>query len=130
MRPLAQQFSKYLAGYPVIRALVAPLLMAGCLLSGCSKSGDQPAGAKSGNPITAPVDYIGAAGQAQKKSMKTLDEAGLNQSIQMFYAQEGRYPKDLNELVNPNYLTKLPTPPVGMKFDYNPTIGQVKVVPK
>jgi len=131
MRELAQGFSKYLAGYSVLWAFVAPLLMAGSLLSGCSKSDNPPASStKSGNPLTAPVDYLGAAAQAQKKSIKTLDEAGLNQSVQMFYAQEGRYPKDLNELVNPSYLSQLPTPPVGTKFDYNPTTGQVKVVPK
>lgn len=107
--------------------------MAGCLLFGCGKSDpsteSKPA-SSSGNPLTAPVDYLGAAAQAQKKSIKTLDEAGLNQTVQMFYAGEGRYPKDLNELVKPDYLTKLPAPPAGMKFDYNPTTGQVKVVPK
>jgi hypothetical protein len=109
------------------------LPMAGCLLFGCGKSSTEskPANASSsGNPLTAPVDYLGAAAQAQKKSIKTLDEVGLNQTVQMFYAGEGRYPKDLNELVKPDYLTKLPAPPAGMKFDYNPTTGQVKVVPK
>jgi len=48
----------------------------------------------------------------------------------MFYAQEGRYPKNLDELVGPNYLSRLPAPPPGMKFDYNPGTGQLKVVPK
>ena len=133
MRLFAHRFSKSLAGYPAMGALLVGVV-AGCFLSGCSRS--EPAAPKpanqpsSGNPITAPVDYLGAAAQAQKKSIKTLDEAGLNQNIQMFYAAEGRYPKDLNELVGPNYLTKLPAPPPGMKFDYNPTTGQVKVVPK
>jgi hypothetical protein len=132
MRRFAQNLSKSLAGYPVMRISLIPLLMAGFLLSGCGKSEPQPAGkpANSGNPLTAPVDYLGAAAQAQKKSMKTLDEVGLNQAIQMFNVSEGRYPKDLNELVNPSYLSKLPTPPPGMKFDYNPATGQVKVVPK
>jgi len=36
----------------------------------------------------------------------------------------------LNELVSPNYLPRLPSPPPGMKFDYNPATGQVKVVPQ
>src|SRR4051812_5891715 len=102
MRLHAQRFSKSLAGYPVIGFSLISLLMAGCFLSGCSKSESaapsKPSGS-SGNPITAPVDYLGAAAQGQKKAMKTLDEAGLNQTIQMFYAAEGRYPKDLNELV-------------------------------
>lgn len=136
MRLSAQRFSKFLAGCQAINSAVfgIVLLMAGPFLSGCGKSEPPPpsnaAKPSSGNPITAPVDYLGAAAQAQKKSMKTLDEAGLNQSVQMFYAQEGRYPKNLDELVSPNYLPRLPTPPPGMKFDYNPATGQVKVVPK
>ena len=136
MRLLAQRFSKFLAGYQAINPAVfgIALLMAGSLISGCGKSESPPpsnaAKPSSGNPLTAPADYLGAAAQAQKKSMKTLDEAGLNQSIQMFYAQEGRYPKNLDELVGPNYLSRLPAPPPGMKFDYNPATGQVKVVPK
>jgi hypothetical protein len=132
MRSFAQRFSKYLAGCPA-RTPVVPLLMAGCLFFGCKKSETQPSNAtksSSGNPITAPVDYLGAVAQGQKRSIKTLDEAGLNQTIQMFQAAEGRYPKDLNELVSPDYLSKLPAPPAGMKFDYNPTTGRVKVVPK
>ena len=136
MRLTAQRFSKFLAGYrasnPALFGIA--LLMAGSLLSGCGKS-ESPAPSNaakpsSGNPLTAPADYLGAAAQAQKKSVKTLDEAGLNQSVQLFYAQEGRYPKNLDELVNPNYLPRLPTPPTGMKFDYNPATGQVKVVPQ
>lgn len=132
MRRLAQVFSKSLAGYPV-SGLCLTLSMAGCLFSGCSKSDSpsqqKPAGS-SGNPLTAPVDYLGAAAQGQKKAIRTLDQAGLNQTVQMFYATEGRYPKDLNELVKPDYLSKLPAPPAGMKFDYNPQTGQVKVVAK
>ncbi|SRR5258706_555283 len=132
MRRFAQNLSKPLAGYPEMRIPLVLLLMAGFLFFGCSKSDQQPAAkpASSGNPLTAPADYLGAAAQAQKKSMKTLDEAGLNQTIQMFNVSEGRYPKDLNELVSPNYLSRLPAPPPGMKFDYNPATGQVKVVPK
>jgi len=136
MRLSAQRFSKFLAGYRAINPKFCGvvLLMAGSFLSGCGKSDSPPpsgaAKPSSGNPITAPVDYLGAAAQAQKKSIKTLDEAGLNQSVQLFYAQEGRYPKTLNELVSPNYLPRLPSPPPGMKFDYNPATGQVKVVPQ
>jgi len=130
MRTLAQAISKSLAGYPVARNLLVPLSMAGCLLLGCSKSEPTPPAKSSGNPITAPVDYLGAVAQGQKRAMKTLDQAGLNQTIQMFYANEGRFPKDLNELVKPDYLSKLPVPPPGMKFNYNPATGELKVVPQ
>ena len=133
MRSFAQRFSKSLAGYSASWTCVVPLLMAGCFFLGCSKSEtQQPAKSSTsgGNPVTAPVDYLGAVAQGQKKSISTIDQAGITQAINMFQAAEGRYPKDLNELVGPDYLPRLPTPPPGMKFDYNPTTGQFKVVPK
>jgi len=112
-------------------------LMAGlCFLCGCNKSNtggsstNAPATNASGNPITAPVDYLGAVGQAKRSSERTLGTLGINQAVQMFYTQEGRYPKSLNELVSKSYLSSVPTAPAGNKFDYNPQTGQVKVVPQ
>jgi hypothetical protein len=46
----------------------------------------------------------------------------------MFNVQEGRYPKDLNELVEKKYMRVLPEPPYGMKIVYDPNTGTVKVV--
>jgi len=111
------------------------ILMAGLLLPGCGKKDTLPAkptntaASDSGNPLTAPVDYLGAVAKAKKVADKSLNTVGFNQAIQMFQATEGRFPKTLNELV-PDYLHSLPEPPAGMKFDYNPTTGQLKVVPK
>jgi hypothetical protein len=110
------------------------VLLTGLIFTGCQK--EEPSASKptntssSGNPLTAPVDYLGAAAKAKQSAVKTLDTAGLNQTVQLFFAQEGRYPKTLNELVRPNYLSKLPEPPFGTKFDYDPASGEVKVVPK
>ena len=122
-----------MAGHPVITRIGLALLMAGFILSGCSDSAkkpDQPGQKSSGNPLTAPADYLNSAAQARNRAIKTVDDAGLNQSIQLFYAQEGRYPKNLNELVRPDYLSRLPQPPPGMKFDYNPETGKLNVVPQ
>jgi hypothetical protein len=82
----------------------------------------------SGNPITAPVDYLGAVNQARKGALKTIDQAALNSAIELFNAQEDRYPKDLNELAEKRYIQGVPTPPPGSRFDYNPQTGQLKVV--
>jgi hypothetical protein len=108
-------------------------LTAGLLLSGCGDSGgssaSKPTNASSGNPVTAPVDYLGAVGQAQKTMTKTAAAAGLTEAIRMYEAQKGRLPKNLNELV-PEFISKLPAPPAGMKYDYNPADGSLKVVPQ
>jgi hypothetical protein len=105
------------------------------LSAGCDNSGDAPGGtnaastnSSSGSIVTAPVDYLGAVGNAHKSAVKTVDTASLNQAVQLFHLEKGRYPKDLNELVQEKYMPRLPAAPYGMKLDYNPTTGQVKVL--
>ena len=95
-----------------------------------SSAASNPPPAASGNPVTAPVDYLGGVANAKRNADIKLETASINKAVQLFYAQEGRYPKDLNELVRPEYLPRLPTPPPGMKLDYNPATGAVKVVPQ
>jgi hypothetical protein len=109
------------------------IVMAGLLFCGCGKqdSTSQSTNASSsGNPLTAPVDYLGAAAKAKKATEKTVSSAGLNQAIQMFQAQEGRNPKTLAELVSKQYLSSIPPAPAGMRYDYNPQTGQVRVIPQ
>ena len=118
------------------------LIAAGLFLTGCggSHSSKQAQATNStatptnatvnyntGNPITAPVDYLGAVAQAQKYAVKTIDVSYLDHAIQEFSAAEGRYPKDLNELM-PNYIGKIPQAPYGSKIIYDPNTGTVKIV--
>ena len=92
--------------------------------------GTNPPVAPSGNPVTAPVDYLGAVAKGKTTADAKIDAASINKAVQLFYAQEGRYPKDLNEVIGPEYLPRLPAPPTGMKYNYNPATGEVKVVPQ
>src|SRR5262245_11883321 len=104
---------------------------AGLLLAACGQKADNSApstnappattppqttntSADGGSVLTAPVDYLAAAARAQQSAVKTVDVAAVNQAIQMFNVQEGRYPKDLNELVEKKYMPKLPPVPYGM----------------
>ena len=80
--------------------------------------------------MSAPADYVGALGKAKQTAVKTADVTSLNQAIQMFAVENGRNPKDLNELVEKKFMGKIPEPPAGMKFDYDATAGKVKVVPQ
>lgn len=83
--------------------------------------------AATGNPITAPVDYLGAIAKAKKFSEKTIDVTSINQAIQLFYAQEDRFPKNLEELASKHYIGSVPPAPTGMRWDYNPQTGQLKM---
>ena len=108
-------------------------LAASLFLAGCGDSADKPGqptnGAASGsNPLNAPADYVGALGKAQKTAVKTVDITSLNQAIQMFNVDQGRNPKDLNELVEKKFIPKLPDAPRGMKLEYDATAGKVTVV--
>lgn len=112
----------------------ALLLISGILflLVACGKSPEPKESAQdsssSGNPLTAPVDYLGAISKAKNSAVRTIDLASLKQSIQLFYGSEGRFPKELKELVSLGYIGKLPAPPQGSRFSYNPAKGEIGLV--
>jgi hypothetical protein len=101
------------------------LIAAAALLAGCgNKSG-------SGTQVNTATNgfggYVKGMGEAQRNADKTIDVSSITKAIQLFYVQEGRYPKDLQELV-PNYMPKIPDAPYGYKIDYDAVKGEVKVV--
>jgi hypothetical protein len=115
---------------------------AGLLLAGCGQNSSTPTTQgtnaatggtnaatryDTGNPLTAPADYLGAVVQAQQHAEKVIDVSYINQDIQLFNATEGRYPKTLQELI-PDYLGKMPVVPNGYKLDYDTNTYTVKVV--
>jgi hypothetical protein len=100
------------------------LIAAGLLAAGCGKnSGSQAQGTNSA------LDYGNTLVNAKKTADKTIDVSYLNQALQQFNVQEGRYPKTLQELT-PNYVAKIPDAPLGYKLDYDAVKGEVKVVPQ
>jgi hypothetical protein len=119
-----------------MRVLLLIPVVAGVLLTGCGKSSSSTEQSATnnattnyanGNPITAVPDYIGAVGNAQKYAVKQIDLSYLHEAIEQFNVAEGRYPKDLKELV-PNYIGKVPEAPYGSKIIYDSNTGTVKVV--
>ena len=108
-------------------------LAASLLLIGCGESSNppgQPTNAATGgsSPLSAPADYAGALGKAQQTAVKTVDTTSLNQAIQMFNVENGRNPKDLNELVEKKFIPRIPDAPRGMKLEYDAAAGKVRVV--
>jgi hypothetical protein len=108
------------------------LTVTALLLAGCGDNSSQGSGAETnsagGNPLTAPVDYLGAMGRAQQTADKTADLTSVNQAIQMFQVEHGRYPKDLDELVQLKFLRTMPEPPYGMTYIYDAKTGRVQAV--
>jgi hypothetical protein len=107
---------------------------ASLLLAGCGEKSDKPASgtnttsSSGSSPLSAPADYVGALGKGQQSAIKTVDTTSLKQAIQLFNVDNGRNPKDLNELVAQKFIPKIPEAPYGMKIQYDPASGNVTVV--
>jgi len=102
----------------------AAILLAGCGNSSSSPNQGTNAAASANNN---PADYLGSLVQAKKTADKTIDVSYLNQALQLFNVQEGRFPKTLAELT-PKYVAQIPDAPVGYKLDYDAAKGEVKLV--
>lgn len=113
--------------------ILASLLPALSFLPACSKQ--QPAQnspgtntASSGtSPVDAPGGYLQAIAKGQQSAVKTIDTTSINKAIELFNVDQGRNPRDLNELVEKKYLPQIPTPPFGTKLVYDANAGTVKV---
>jgi hypothetical protein len=108
--------------------IAASLVISSLCIVGCKKEDKQVPRASQDNVATAPVDYLSRATKAEQSMEKNIDVTSLNNAIQLFNVQEGRFPTDLNELVTKKYLGKIPTPPFGSKLQYDAKTGKVSVV--
>jgi hypothetical protein len=109
-----------------ILTLVTAALMTGC--GDKSSPPTQTTNAASGGTLTAPVEYLGAMARAEQSAVKTIDTASMKSAIQMFQADQGRLPKDLNELVEKKFIPKIPATPFGTKLEYDASTGDIKIV--
>jgi hypothetical protein len=111
------------------------LLLATLVLAGCGESKkeakkpvDTNENYSSGNPVTAPVDYLGAVNKARKAAVRNIDLAYVKNAIQLYQAQEDHYPPSLDDLVKKHYIAEIPTPRPGSRLDYNAKTGEIKFV--
>lgn len=71
---------------------------------------------------------IKAATSAVGKSANTIGKINIERAIDTFYAEKGRFPGTLNDLV-PGYLPTLPTHSGGMPYGYDPIRGRLLDAP-
>lgn len=90
------------------------------LAAGCDKSSTPKA-------QTNPADVDNPLVNAKRTADKVIDVSYINQALQLFNVQEGRYPKTLAELT-PKYVAKIPDAPLGYKISYDAVKGEVSVV--
>ena len=109
-----------------MKALLIVALVGCVFIVGCGDSGSKPSGAAPANPA-ASSDYLSTITKAEHSAVKSVDLSALTKAIQMFQVEQGRLPKDLNELVSMKYIPKIPDAPVGQKIDYDANAGTVKI---
>lgn len=100
-----------------------PPLLALVLLFLCSGCNDRPTDPAGSNPSSTPVDHLNNSVKAEKRAFKTIDLAAVNKAIESFYVQEGRFPKDLTELVDKSYISEIPELPEGATWNYDTNAG-------
>ena len=81
-----------------------------------------------GHVVAAPVDYVKSVAEARHSAVKTVDVAALKKAIDLFNVQEGRFPKELNELITRKYIPEMPVSPLGSTIAYDAQAGTVKIV--
>jgi hypothetical protein len=117
-----------------MKGLVLIPIVALFFATSCSPSGSSsqtPGTNAAANATNADnVPYYGAMIKAQRNAGVTSDLATLKPAIEQFQVDKGRFPKDLDELVQEKYISKVPAAPYGMKVDYDPATGTAKVVPQ
>lgn len=106
-------------------------------VSACSKNGGDDATGdtstndySSGNPLTAPTDYLEAVAKGQKKAANTINMASVTQAVDLYYAAEGSYAESLQKLVDEGYLAAIPEAPAGKVLIYDPKTGSVTLEAK
>ena len=83
----------------------------------------------SGNPATAPVDYLGAVNKGRKKAIGDVGLLQVNGALNQFKASNFRPAKSLQELIDEGYLGAIPELPAGKKWKYDPQTGKASIVP-
>jgi hypothetical protein len=125
------------------RCPVAVLALAGLVwATGCverrepaGQAGAQDSGAPAAAPASAPSQpqpsvegYLRNLADAPGRTQRQLDLAQLQRAVEAFSAAEGRRPQSLQELVDENYLPRLPAAPTGQRLTYDPQTGRVGLV--
>ena len=113
----------YCGGMKNLQCLFAAAALA--IFAGCGEKSTTQT--QTQTQSTNPADINNVLVNAKRAADKTVDVAYLNQAIQLFNVQEGRYPKTLEELT-PKYVALLPIPPLGYKLSYDSAKGEVTVV--
>ena len=106
------------------------ILIIGLLSSACSNQSEPDINENSsGNPASAPVDYLGAVNKGRKKAIIDTGLMQVNSALNQYKATNLKPAGSLQALISEGLLAELPKLPTGMKWQYNPQTGEASVAP-
>lgn len=73
------------------------------------------------------AEYGKNLSNAEKNAAQVTGLTTLTQAVKQFEVMEGRFPRNLDELIVGRYFAKLPVPPRGKRFVYDAKTGKVDV---
>ncbi len=111
----------------IVSVLAGTLFFLGCGEPSEKTATSTNASSSASSPANAPADYLRAIANGQQSAVKTVDTTSLDKAIQLFNVDNGRNPKDLNELVQKKYIAKIPDVPFGTRLVYDATQGSVQI---
>lgn len=112
----------------VILVTAISLFLSACGEGENSENGSGDTNQTSGNPITAPVDYLGAVANAKKSTEGKLAIAQLEQAVNYYKIENGSFPKSLDDLLSSDHLSRMPKVPYKTKLSYDPNTGKVDII--
>ncbi len=88
-----------------------------CISGGCGKKGGEieEKAKETGSKVLQKIK----AGVHQDQVMY------LKNKLNTYKRQNGKYPDSLQKLVEEGFIDKIPEPPAGMQYDYDPTTGRL-----
>lgn len=94
----------------------------------CSDNSD-PDDYGSGNPATAPVDYLGTINQGKNKAVTDAALLQVNSALAQYKASNLKPAANLQQLIDAGLLAALPELPAGAQWQYDTQNGTVTVIP-
>ena len=104
--------------------------MTALLINAACSNDTDPDDHGSGNPATAPVDYLGAINQGKNKAVIDAALLQVNNALGQYQATNFKPAPSLQQLIDDDLLNALPQIPDDAQWQYDPQTGQATVAPK
>jgi len=105
--------------------MVLSILLLAVASSSCGKKPEQSSKPEQLTPMNAAEQYSNVMIRARKTAEGMDAVLPMQQLVDSYLAEKGRYPASLQEMTTDMRAKELPQPPAGMEYTYDPSNGRV-----